>query len=658
MRYCKWCGQHLVRQGRSTSELQFCENCQAPLQAVWVFCKTCGARVNAEPKQRLNLTCSQCGAINKPESKFCLECGAPLEQSRPDAGSAGSKTLPVHCQQCGVKLEPGASFCKACGASISGPVTTTDVKSLDTSSLLCISCHSRSPMGSTRCVVCGASLIDFVRPESGRATVRDFARPPETVKDLSGAAELIDPQSQAGDETLPAGAETNDAMHKDASVKSGGESVDPKLDSNTTRVPEGRPSLGGAHGFDTNVLASTEVIRQTSAIGGKTTGPVEQEAELESRHEFERLSDVKSGPSGVPTGGAVKPRQESTLDLVSVSTPVQPPSPIESAPRELKEKPEQKTVEAAAPAAVVRPAAGNSVASGSKRIVVVGLVALIVVLLGAGGFLAWRLYEKHRNESKAISVTPNGVTETTTNDKESGSGSEAKSPDVENPAGMVLVAAGTYRIGRDDGDPLARPAHSVQLEAFYIDKTEVTNREYKRFADASGHGVPPVWKSGSYPAGEDDWPVCNVSWQDASDYAAWAGKRLPTEAEWEAAARGRDGLVYPWGNEWKEGVANIGKKSTDNGIEEVGRYKAGASPVGALDMIGNVWEWTADGFKLYPDSKEPAPAVTDPAAYRIIRGGAFDGKRFNDASYRGYLRADKGYDKTGFRCVKSAASLK
>jgi iron(II)-dependent oxidoreductase len=143
-------------------------------------------------------------------------------------------------------------------------------------------------------------------------------------------------------------------------------------------------------------------------------------------------------------------------------------------------------------------------------------------------------------------------------------------------------------------------------------------------------------------------PVVNVSWQDAAAYARWVGKMLPTETEWEAAARGKDGRIYPWGNLWRDGTANV----RSIGIVDVGKYPSGASAAGALDMIGNVWEWTSDEFHLYPGNQSQMPLLKAGVVYRVFRGGAFDASV--DASYRGFLDASKGYPKVGFRLVRNA----
>jgi formylglycine-generating enzyme required for sulfatase activity len=238
------------------------------------------------------------------------------------------------------------------------------------------------------------------------------------------------------------------------------------------------------------------------------------------------------------------------------------------------------------------------------------------------------------------------------------------------PEGMLMVPAGTYTIGRENESDLEKPQHAVTLPAYFMDRTEVTNEAYKKFVDGTSHKPPTNWQGKDFPTGHANYPVTGITWQDATDYAAWAGKRLPTEAEWEAAARGPEGRRYPWGNEWLPGQANIGVKAgepaKDNEyppqIMEVGGYPQGASPAGALDMIGNVWEYTSDEFKLYPGNSQTLDEVIaklkipieSGVTYRVIRGGAFDGNPDHDASYRGFVIANRAFPKTGFRCVKDA----
>jgi formylglycine-generating enzyme required for sulfatase activity/ribosomal protein L40E len=286
----------------------------------------------------------------------------------------------------------------------------------------------------------------------------------------------------------------------------------------------------------------------------------------------------------------------------------------------------------------------------------VALVAAAVIVLGLAAAAVWWFVLRPKgdittpNANKTVTVNSNvNPADANTNTANSNT-STTNTPAT--PEGMVAVAAGEYTVGRDDGDELETPKHTVALKAFFIDKTEVTNAEYKKFVDATGHKAPSYWP---FKEEQANFPVVQVSWQDANDYAKWAGKRLPKEAEWEAAARGIEGRRFPWGNEWKDGLANLESKA----ISEVGKFVEGQSPCGALDMIGNVWEWTDDAFALYPGSIAKMPEDIDATqSYRVIRGGAFDvsRKKVNiDNSYRGYIEETrKDLTKTGFRCVKDA----
>jgi formylglycine-generating enzyme required for sulfatase activity len=288
---------------------------------------------------------------------------------------------------------------------------------------------------------------------------------------------------------------------------------------------------------------------------------------------------------------------------------------------------------------------------------VIATVVVALILVGGGGYVGWLLFGRGKPappvappvavEQPQVTPGPPLVPE--------------KPPAPVAPEGMVMVSAGSYAIGRDGADPLEQPEHKVDLTAFFIDRTEVTNAAYKKFVDATRHKAPSNWTGSSFPEGRDNFPVTGVTWQDAADYATWSGKRLPKEVEWEAAARGIDGRIYPWGNGWRSGVANIGQKPDKatpdqypTGIKEVGRYPEGASPAGVFDMIGNAWEWVEDEIDVYPGNSESKLDLAPGTTYRVIRGGAYDGSKVNDATYRGYLDASQAYPKVGFRCAKDA----
>jgi formylglycine-generating enzyme required for sulfatase activity len=221
---------------------------------------------------------------------------------------------------------------------------------------------------------------------------------------------------------------------------------------------------------------------------------------------------------------------------------------------------------------------------------------------------------------------------------------------------MVLVPAGPFRMGADDAeaDDDERPAGPVHVGAFRIDRVEVTNGRYARCVAASAC-TRPLWTAALDDPARAEHPVAMVSWRQAVAYCRWAGKRLPTEAEWEKAARGVDGRRFPWGDAWDPARANAGYTL---GTEAVGRFPAGAAPSGALDMTGNVWEWTSSLYRPYP--YDPADGREDPDARgaRVNRGGSwYYGPRYSRTTYR--ATADHMYRRIGdlgFRCASPAAT--
>ena len=220
--------------------------------------------------------------------------------------------------------------------------------------------------------------------------------------------------------------------------------------------------------------------------------------------------------------------------------------------------------------------------------------------------------------------------------------------------------------GARDGGRDEYPRHQVYLDAYYIDKFEVTNGRYLEFVRATGHRTPQhpkdlsrnLWTNGLMPESIIDRPVINVDWYDAEAYCRWAGKRLPTEAEWEKAARGTDDRRFPWGNtEPTQKHLNynqrwIGEKT----LMPVGSYEAGKSPYGAYDMAGNVWEWVDDWYDERYYEKSPSRNPHGPAngTFKVIRSS---GWHVETPLVRIFTRVKSDphnrNDSTGFRCAFS-----
>lgn len=215
-------------------------------------------------------------------------------------------------------------------------------------------------------------------------------------------------------------------------------------------------------------------------------------------------------------------------------------------------------------------------------------------------------------------------------------------------AGLVAIPGGEFTMGRDNGNDYEKPSHLVKVEPFLIDKFEVTNEQYAEFVRREKRQAPSHWVNGNVVPGEATLPVVNVSWFDARDYCEWRGKRLPSEQEWEYAARGKENLLYPYGNEPKAQCSN----SSEEGLEKpraVGSYPCGASRFGLLDMAGNVAEWTGTDYKPYPGSK------AEPSEGKVFRGGTFKTPRAKQTTTDRYYDGPTfAADYVGFRCAKNS----
>ncbi len=234
------------------------------------------------------------------------------------------------------------------------------------------------------------------------------------------------------------------------------------------------------------------------------------------------------------------------------------------------------------------------------------------------------------------------------------------------PAGMAYVPPGAFLMGSNDGRADERPAHRVYLSEFYMDTHEVTVSEYVEFLNHAGRlygkdghkyadvrdenpqsHILSVGNGYAAEEGFENYPVTWVSWYGADAYCRFRHKRLPTEAEWEKAARGTDGRRYPWGDEFDPEKANAGERS---GPAPVGSYPDGVSPYGLYDMAGNVWEWVADWYEPYPGSDYRSPFF---GKYKVVRGGSWNHPYADSrTTSRDFAHPARRLRVVGFRCAR------
>lgn len=221
---------------------------------------------------------------------------------------------------------------------------------------------------------------------------------------------------------------------------------------------------------------------------------------------------------------------------------------------------------------------------------------------------------------------------------------------------MVLIPAGEFMMGKNSTNPTDwQPEHKVNIDAFYMDKFEVTNKQYYEFCTKTNNPLPEFWGESRFKCSMEfpDHPVVGISYFDADKYAKWAGKRLPTEAEWEYAARGGlNNNNYPWGDQVDSTKTNYGKRYKTS--LKVGLFKPNG--FGLYDISGNVWEWTSDyyGADYYANSPVENPKGPVTGRFKVIRGGSWhSGAMCVQTYYRNGLSPGWIDFAVGFRCVKN-----
>jgi len=579
----------------------FCATCNLHYPDHLNYCRRCGkALVHTVVEAAIeSLSCTRCGARVGGGENFCQQCGYRLSV-KSDEAVIGA------CYHCGISWRNDWLFCKTCGLDrdhgllppISAPAAPASFQSnqikvveqvAQVERVYCPECAAEAKPYSRYCESCGINL---------------------EVETTSKPWLVLDTSSLPGDHEKPLA--FSPASDEESELEQS-DIID------VSQLRAGRqPVVYQA------ISSTNEKISSTNEkAAAKVESPLNQGAPLRKR---DKLRPQEVGFSS-----------NALLRRMSKEA-----GSWRSALRRRDDRLDKKKIKVGLNLRI-----RSSLAIASVILGLVLLSALSLILWLARNRSASSFFPaKPASVSKPATVTAGSATaagpaESTAVRK------QAKAPNAPDAiAGMVYVPRAEFQMGRARGDLYASPPLTVVVGPFFIDRTEVTNEEYLKFVEATGHTTPSSWRKGTFKSGEARYPVVNVSWVDAMAYAKWAEKRLPTEAEWEYAARGDGRYLYPWGDDWKPGYANADRGSNGR-ISAVGSYSRGASPFGALDMCGNVWELTSGNLFDYSDVTK----LIHPG--RVIRGGAYDVPRTRaTTTYRGVVPPEKGYDKTGFRCVR------
>ena len=565
--------------------------------------------------------CQLCNVDFPDTHRFCASCGgalvAPGSASMSAPGGA-SKSAPC-CPKCGATLRPSWTFCGHCGAGVkpsapreqsfaSTPASfATQANVLEEngvdSTRPCPSCRQPMEDEGVFCEHCGATVTVVDLPVSPRPTPPPLAVT-LAVPDIEPRGLETVPLRHAPVETPP---ETR-AAPPDASPVVVASPTSHQIFDDSASTPLEKRFPRGEKPLEAIPPLIGDVRDHRAAAGEEENEEQEDETDEAAEVEPLRTDDVAGSVMG-ETSMEFAPRPTTSIYDI-----------------------EERDVKSFSQAP----------ATPSNRMgVIVAGIAAACVLSVVVAVAVWNLLEDD-TPSNSLSTSKEATTDDSTTPAT-----------LATPPGMVYVPGGSFQMGRNNGDAFERPQHTVSIAPFFIDRYEVTRDEYQKFIDATGR-TAPGWPGGRFETGTGKLPVTGVTWIDANAYAAWANKRLPTEEEWEFAARGSEGRLYPWGNEWTPGLANA-DSSSRQGLSAVGEFK-GVSPFGVIDMTGNAWEWTASDWQAYPGAN---PFDGNAKNFKVIRGGYW-GSRAAKATTtfrRGWpMQGDVDFSNTGFRCVKSLST--
>lgn len=582
----------------------FCQKCSLHYPDHLNFCRRCGqtlVRSNTETTTE-SVCCTRCGARGVRGENFCQHCGNRI-------GATLQETVIGACYHCGTSWRSGWLFCKTCGLdrkralllststpsaeSLSGGLSQNSEEFSEVSTVHCQSCGTEAKPYSRFCEVCGSK---FEAEKTGQSASSPAVTAVQAIADAP-SAQFVNSESRHSSPTIF-------------------EPPQPKLKPQAPVIAqsekaESANNLAGSLHIDPTLLPTSPMPETTTGFQSNAAATVLSESPIHSDQPGNPFASGKSSDS---------------LDGSPAKTVVTPLPPFGGEFRHND-------------SALLSNNQARNRQAMIQAAVLIGFAVLLVLVV-------WWWFNRDTTSGLSGLPSTSKTTQTAAPKQTNSTGATAIASLPEN---MIFIPGGKFQMGRVGGDEYETPVRAVTVSPFYIARTEVTNQEYQRFVNETGHKPPTHWQNNKFSPNEGNLPVVNVSWDDANDFAKWAGKRLPTETEWEFAARGTENRLYPWGNTWNPAGANAGRE-TGGRISEVGRFASGASPFGVLDMCGNVWEWTSSNLLSYADNKVMAPG-------KVIRGGAFNvPSERATTTYRGVLPPERLGDKTGFRLARDAQS--